>query len=76
MCKTNQNEGWTWLKNSRKWHYFRENRSLCGKFAIFVKPEKGFEIGGNDSSDNCAKCSRLIKKETADKIVDGFKAHR
>ena len=27
-------EGWTWLINSRKDHYFRDGKSLCGKWMV------------------------------------------
>lgn len=47
------NEGWTWLSNSRKWHYFRDGRALCGRFLLLsdaaLQPDK-------TSPDNCAWC--------------------
>lgn len=53
------NEGWAYLLNARKWHYFRANgRSLCGKWLRFGK--SGAEQGNNDSADNCAACRRKI----------------
>jgi hypothetical protein len=56
-------EGWTFLWNSPKWHYFREGRSLCGRFLLLGKPELG---GGNEQSpDNCKGCLRKIQKERA-----------
>lgn len=58
---TNDKEGWTWLQNSAKWHYFRDNRSLCGKFAVLRTPQEGFEIGNNESPDNCAGCRKKLE---------------
>lgn len=40
-------EGWTWLTNSRKWHYFVEGRSLCSKWMLFGNPT--LETGTDDS---------------------------
>jgi len=57
------NEGWTWLINSRKWHYFRDSRSLCGKFALFDPMSGDLERGNDDSPDNCAACKRKLEKE-------------
>lgn len=54
-------EGWTWLQNSRKWHYFRDTRSLCGKWSYLGLDN--FEKEGDDSPDNCAECRRKRKKE-------------
>lgn len=54
-------EGWTWLINSRKWHYFRDGRSLCGGFALLS--DKDLEQGNNCSPDNCAKCRRKREAE-------------
>lgn len=53
-------EGWTWLVNSRKWHYFINGRSLCGKFLLLVVPE--LEQGNDDSPDNCVICRRELEK--------------
>ena len=53
--------GWTWLHNSRKWHYFHYDRtSLCGKFMLLGKTR--LEQGNDDSPDNCAVCKRKLKR--------------
>ena len=55
-------EGWNWLHNSRKWHYFGvDGRSLCGGFALFGSNADA-ETGNDDSKDNCAKCRRELAK--------------
>lgn len=55
------NEGWTWLWNATKFHYFRDNRSLCGKWAVIGKQE--YRQGNNDSPDNCTACRRRLEGE-------------
>jgi hypothetical protein len=51
-------EGWTWVRGSRKWHYFREGRAICSGFLLFVHPPEGYELDNDDSSDNCAACKK------------------
>lgn len=53
-------EGWTWLWNSRKWHYFVDGKSLCKRWMVFGSPE--LEQGNDDSKDNCKKCRSELKK--------------
>ncbi len=55
-------EGWTWLVNSKKWHYFSEQRSLCRKFALLRHPSEGYEHGADDSPDNCAACRKKLEQ--------------
>lgn len=51
-------EGWTWLHNSTRWHYFDEGRSLCGKWMILSCDN--LEIGNDNSPDNCAACGKKL----------------
>lgn len=55
-------EGWTWIHNSKKWHYFRNKKSLCNKYMLFYAPTDGYE-GDIDSPDNCAVCARKRARE-------------
>lgn len=55
------NEGWKWLANSPKWHYFREGRSLCCRWGTFAKD--GFEQGKDNSPDNCPTCLKKLREE-------------
>ena len=55
-------EGWTWLTNSKKWHYFVDGRSLCGGFMVFANMQGELVQGNNDSSDNCASCKKKLQK--------------
>jgi len=68
-------EGWTWLRNSRKWHYFVDNRSLCGRWMLFTAP--GLEQGNDNSSDNCAMCQKKLiarKKSMPKELLDYLKS--
>ena len=56
---TQNKEGWTWLFNSRKDHYFVDGRSLCGRWLCF---SDDVEIGDDDNKDNCKACQRELKK--------------
>ena len=55
-----EKEGWTWLFNAYKQHYFVDKKSLCGKWAILLDNE--LEIGNDESPDNCLECRRKLKK--------------
>lgn len=59
-------EGWTWLINSRKWHFFtsKDGRSLCGKFLLFRLPDD-LEPDDSKSPDDCAGCRRALDKRSA-----------
>ncbi len=54
-------EGWKWLINSTKYHYFRDNRSLCGRYGVFsmgdVTPDNGV------NADDCKCCRKKLDKE-------------
>jgi hypothetical protein len=55
-------EGWTYLHNSPKWHYFRKGLSMCGRFMLLQNPSEGFETGNNASKSNCRGCIRELEK--------------
>lgn len=59
----NLHEGWKWLVNSTKAHYFVDGKSLCGRWLTF---SKGYEKGNIDSPDNCKACVKRYKKEHPD----------
>jgi len=54
--------GWTYLFNSPKWHYFRGGRSLCKRWMTFGSE---FEQGNDKSPDNCKGCMTALEKERA-----------
>ena len=56
-------EGWTWILGSRKWHYFRAGKALCGQFLLLSSA--GLQMGGDDSPDNCALCRKRLKSHPA-----------
>jgi len=59
MNPNKTNEGWGWPSNSKKAHYFREGRALCGKWLFLGKLEQG----NDDSLDNCTACKKALQKE-------------
>ena len=52
-------EGWMWPPQSRKVHYFKNKRSLCGKFGAFFGEELDPDYG-KDTPDDCAICRRKV----------------
>lgn len=56
-----EKEGWTWLWNSTKWHYFKNGQSLCRRFMLLGKGD--FEQDNNNSPDNCKACKKVLDKE-------------
>jgi len=61
-------EGWGKIGASRKWHYFKDGRSLCRSFGCFAITH--LELGNDNSEDNCAACKRklaAIKKREGSK---------
>lgn len=48
------------LMPSKKWHYFKDHRSLCGKWMRFS--DNDLEQGNDNSVDNCAECKRRLAK--------------
>jgi len=52
-------QGWTWLTNAKKRHYFVNKLSLCGRYALFVHSQDGYD-DNDDSPDNCAACKRKL----------------
>ena len=59
-------EGWNYLVNSPKWHYFRDGRSLCRRWGIYGKNEDS-QQGNNGSPDNCKACRTALEKELVKK---------
>ena len=57
-------EGWTYLYNSPKWHYFRGGRALCKRWMTFGND---FEQGNDTSPDNCKGCVKVLEKEQVKK---------
>ena len=55
-------EGWTFLHNARKWHYFRNSRALCGRW-MYLGPDEDLEQGNDESKDNCPTCVKKLLKE-------------
>lgn len=56
-------EGWKWLMNATKWHYFVDHESLCGRWGTFTMD--ALEQGNDNSPDNCKMCRRKLKARQA-----------
>lgn len=54
------NEGWGFTATSRKAHYFRDGRSLCGKW-WFRDPRAPLEPDDRPSPDDCVACRRELE---------------
>ena len=61
--KPEEKIGWGFPSQSRKWHYFRAGRSLCGKFGWFDRDP--LELGNDNSPDNCMACKKRLQKEAS-----------
>ena len=58
----NKKEGWGQAPGSPKWHYFRNQDSLCRKYGFRTKDDD-LEQGNDNSPDNCKACRRALEKE-------------
>lgn len=54
-------EGWGWPINSLKAHYFRRGTALCRRWAFGGE----LTVDNGPSKDDCAECTRALKKERA-----------
>lgn len=53
---SNESEGWGFPTSARKAHYFRDGRSLCGRYGWFVADNDRLEPDTKPSRDDCAGC--------------------
>lgn len=58
-------EGWTWTHGARKWHYYRSLRAICGGTLMLAHPSEGYQLGNDNSPDNCASCRRRLTAEAS-----------
>ena len=64
-------EGWGWIHQSPKWHYFVDDRSLCGQWLGLGLGE--LQQGNDDSLNNCKACKRKLKKRQVKTEVEKSK---
>lgn len=70
LDEKSKREGWGSTPLSRKWHYFVNGMSLCGKIGFF----KGeLEQGNDDSNDNCTACKKALLRLRAKQKVEQLK---
>lgn len=58
--KVGVSEGWKPLSNAKLWHYFRDGKSLCGKWMTLSM--RDVEQGNDNSPDNCKACKDKLAK--------------
>jgi len=60
-------EGWGYAPHiSRKWHYFVNGMSLCGKIGFY---RGRLEQGNDDSNDNCTACKKALQRRKAKQLA-------
>lgn len=62
-----QREGWGWVHQSPKWHYFVNGRSLCSRWLGLGLGE--LEQGKDDSPDNCTACKKALQRRKARELT-------
>jgi hypothetical protein len=55
-------EGWGWPLLARKAHYFRDHRSLCGRWWYTGELD---DPGPQASPDDCAACQKKLTSSKA-----------
>jgi hypothetical protein len=53
-------EGWAWPMLAKKAHYFRDGRSICGRWLFAGDPTQNQNM--SRSPDDCAACWKLLDK--------------
>lgn len=66
MADDTKEQGWALPSNSRKWHFFVDSVSLCGKWMFLGTT---FEKGNDCSPDNCPGCRRKREKMPSYKVA-------
>lgn len=62
-----QTEGWYGPPNSRRFHYFREGRSLCGKWLVFADMSDLWDCALGPANGDCSACKKALEKQAAPK---------
>ncbi|MEM1268426.1 MAG: hypothetical protein AAGI08_00125 [Bacteroidota bacterium] len=56
-----EHKGWAGVVGGRKYHYFVDMRSLCGRY-MFFGPSENLDDSKHQHSENCATCKRKRNK--------------
>jgi len=59
-------EGWGFPAASRKAHFFKVGRSLCGKWLYLGNLDINQQTGDKPGSDDCRECHRRLMIEKAE----------
>lgn len=52
-------EGWKWIRQRKKWHYFVDGRSLCGAMRSMAGT---FNLIADGGPDGCKICQMVLSK--------------
>lgn len=64
MTSVKPYEGWAWLTDAALAHYFRDGRSLCGRWAMELGAEKDAPY---PEDAHCGRCRRATLREPQEK---------
>ncbi len=59
-------QGWNYLTNSPKWHYFVDGQSMCGRWLGLGLNDCNDDPKTDNSPDNCAACKKKVVKRRAE----------
>jgi len=59
--ETKPSEGWTWLYNTPKWHYFINQESLCKRWILFTKGAYLEPDMKSHRGEYCKICQKKLK---------------
>jgi len=62
-------EGYGWPSNSQKGHWFRDGRSLCGKWMYLGILTEAH----GDAPDICTACKKILEREKARQKLNELK---
>jgi hypothetical protein len=69
--KPKRTEGWERLPQVRKFHYYVDGRSLCGKYGLLLHEEIQADTGNIEpQKEDCVACFRKLVKRRAEKGVE------
>lgn len=55
--------GWRWMFNAKKIHFFNNGRALCGKWMILSSSDKeDLTVRNSPLPDECRECHKRAKK--------------
>jgi len=68
-------EGWTWLWNAKKWHYFVGGKSLCKRW-LRLSSYDLYENPDVKEKDKCKVCIRILEARKRPQTFKRYKRYR